>query len=62
MDRFQEEMDAEFNGQFDAVREAFAATAEDCNEMARQDAEAEAREFAEFIGPRRPFVFDEIPF
>ncbi len=60
-DQMREELEIEYNSQFDYVSEAYAATIEDCNEMARQDAEADAREAAEFIGPRQPFN-DEIPF
>ena len=60
-DNAQDELEIEFNSRFDYLSEAFGATARDCNEMARQDAEAEAAEAAAFIGPHQPFS-DEIPF
>ena len=57
----REELEIEYQAGFDYLSEAFGATARDCNEMARQDAEEEAREAAEFIGPVQPFDM-EIPF
>jgi len=58
----QEELEYEFNARYDSISEAYAATAADCNEMARQDAEYEREQFAAFIGPHKPFGLEEIPF
>ncbi len=46
MTGFYEEMEAEFNAQFDYLREAYGATARDANEYAKQDAEAQDRYLA----------------
>lgn len=46
MNGFYEEMEAEFNAQFDYLREAYGATAADCNAMAAEDAEAQERYLA----------------
>lgn len=60
----QDELEIEWNSQFDYVSEAFGATARDCNAMALSDCEEYARELAEFIGPVKPYdpPVDEIPF
>lgn len=43
MNGFYEEMEAELNGQFDYLREAYGATAADCNAAAAQDGAAQDR-------------------
>lgn len=54
---YQEEMDSEFNARFDYVSEAYGATARDCNEMARAEAEDEMREYCAIMEPEYgPYV------
>ena len=43
MNGFYEEMEAELSGQFDYLREAYGATAADCNAMAAEDGAAQER-------------------
>jgi hypothetical protein len=62
MSPFEIEMEIEFNSAFDYVAEAFGATGRDANEMAESDRLEELRLEAEFIGPRQPFAFDDLPF
>lgn len=73
-DAWQEHCDYEANAAYDYIHEAYCETARDCDEMARQDAEIELREFyvevQDDIEARgatafrfgRPFIDDYCPF